>query len=76
MSDTQNGYIMRTRRVYEQALNDLNFLNGILVGLLNNNNDLPFKDYVSLSARFKNISTILDECIMNCEFHELMKEGD
>ncbi len=74
MSNTKNGYIMRTRRVYEQALNDLNFLEGVLTGLLNNNKDLPFKEYIS--GRFKNISTILDECVMNCEFYELMEEGE
>lgn len=75
MSNTSDGYILRTRRVYEKALNDLYFLNGLINGLLNNNNDLPFKEYSLIPAKFNNIAQILDECIMNCEFHEL-EEGD
>ena len=67
MSDTKNGYIyiIRTRRAYELALNDLNFLNGLINGLLNNNNDLPCKEYTSIPAKINNIAQILDECIMN-----------
>lgn len=76
MSDTKNGYIIRKRRIYELALNDLNFLNGLINGLLNNNNDLPFKQYISIPAKINNIAQILDECIMNCEYHEHMEEGD
>ena len=76
MGDMSDGYIIRTRKIYEQALTDLSFLEGLLYGLLNNNNELPCNEYFSLSLIFKRISTILDECIMNCEFHELMEEGD
>lgn len=74
MSDTQNGYIMRTRRAYEQALNDLNYLHGLTNGIICN--IVSFDEFNVISAKFKNITTILDECIMNCEFNETMKEGD
>lgn len=68
-------YIIRTRRSYEKALNDLNFLQGLVMGLLNDQNTLPYNDFIDMIKMFKELSGILDECIMNCELNEL-KEGD
>lgn len=65
-------YIIRTRRSYEQALTDLNFIQGLVLGLLNDQNTLPYNEFMDMMKMFKNLSGILDECIMNCE----MKEGE
>ena len=68
-------YIIRTRRSYEKALNDLNFIQGLVLGLLNDQNGLPYNDFMDMIKMFNSLSVILDECIMNSEVNEL-KEGD
>ena len=68
--------ILRTRRSYEKAMNDLNFLEGIVLGMLNDNNTLPYNEFMDMIHMFKNLSGILDECIMNCEMNGEMKEGE
>lgn len=68
--------ILRTRRSYEKAMNDLNFLEGLVLGMLNDNNTLPYNEFMDMIAMFKNLSGILDECIMNCEMNGEMKEGE
>lgn len=40
--------------------------------MLNDNNTLPYNEFMDMIHMFKNLSGILDECIMNCE----MKDGD
>lgn len=68
-------YIIRTRRSYEKALNDLKFIQGLVLGLLNDQNTIPYTDFMNMIKMFNSLSTILDECVMNAELEEL-KEGD